>query len=193
MEKECVGGHGFRRSVPCYQMQVSCGRTCDKLLGCGLHRCHRVCHGDSCLMGNAALEGPTELSGSCGQTCGKKRQCEHLCQARCHPGRDCPAIPCKQKITISCPCKRRSVEVECLQGGDEKYTVPRELLCDEQCQQEERNRQLAEAFGSSGATIGMYPELLVQLGYTYVLCIAYTSRDVPPILLLQQWRRSLKI
>lgn len=36
---------------------------------------------------------------TCGRLCGAKLStCEHLCQAICHPGRNCPVILCKQMV-----------------------------------------------------------------------------------------------
>lgn len=29
-----------------------------------------------------------------------------FCRALCHPGEDCPAVPCDELVTISCECKR---------------------------------------------------------------------------------------
>src|SRR5688572_27872700 len=103
----CVGGHETRKNVRCHVTEVSCGKTCGKLLPCGEHVCRRACHSGACQ--------PIAPNTSCGQLCGAARQfCEHTCHVPCHPGgTPCPAIPCKQAITIYCPCKRRSGETEC--------------------------------------------------------------------------------
>ena len=42
--KLCYGGHEERRNIHCYVEGVSCGRTCNRQLKCGKHRCQRVCH-----------------------------------------------------------------------------------------------------------------------------------------------------
>lgn len=147
-EKVCVGGHDIKKHVPCYLNEVSCGRLCGQPLSCGQHLCKRTCHGDPC-QSNLDNVSKDELV-SCNQVCGKKLTlCEHTCHAACHPNKTCPKIPCKQLVLIYCTCKRRSIEVECMRGGedDNANRGKRELLCDEQCELEERNRKLALAFG----------------------------------------------
>eukprot|EP00027_Filamoeba_sp_ATCC50430_P000485 CAMPEP_0168540624 /NCGR_PEP_ID=MMETSP0413-20121227/377_1 /TAXON_ID=136452 /ORGANISM="Filamoeba nolandi, Strain NC-AS-23-1" /LENGTH=400 /DNA_ID=CAMNT_0008570373 /DNA_START=1177 /DNA_END=2376 /DNA_ORIENTATION=+ len=71
---------------------------------------------------------------------------------------------------IFCPCKRRSVEVECLRGGpgDTLDRPARMLDCDEQCRVVQRNKKLAEAFGinidnNSSSDGGIYSDLLKDL------------------------------
>jgi len=63
------------------------------------------------------------------------------------------------QIVISCRCKRRSIEVECgrrrkeddeqAEHGAQSKDFLYELSCDEQCELEARNRNLAEALGIS--------------------------------------------
>ena len=34
--------------MPCAVAEYQCGRVCSKVLGCGRHRCERVCHAGAC-------------------------------------------------------------------------------------------------------------------------------------------------
>lgn len=170
--KECMGNHGIKRQVPCYQNQVSCGRQCNRELPCGAHLCKRGCHSDPCVSppGNelqVILEDGREVKPSCGQNCGERLQlCSHSCVQKCHPGRPCPKVKCRQMVKASCPCKRRTIEIECLRGGedDSEDQPARELECDNQCAQEARVRQLNEALGFADNGASFYPDLLIQLG-----------------------------
>jgi len=96
---------------------------------------------------------------SCGQRCDKRLpHCQHRCRLRCHLG-ECPRTSCEELIVISCRCKRRSIEVECgrrrkeedeeTEHGVQSKDFLYELSCDEQCELEARNRNLAEALGIS--------------------------------------------
>jgi len=101
---------------------------------------------------------------SCGQKCGRPlKHCTHTCPATCHPGEICPVVMCKQMLRITCPCKRRTLEVICLRGGptaeendntddDTKREDKRHLSCDEMCEREKRNQRLD---GALGATAGI--------------------------------------
>jgi transcriptional repressor NF-X1 len=143
VERECSGGHGMFNTVPCHQRIVSCGRTCDKLLSCGDHRCPEPCHPGDCEdvitrapavkvppRPSAAMWGeldPAEAAEaeeaqsraaalSCGLACGKLRDCGHPCVAPCHPGQPCPMIACQHDVRVSCTCGNRTVVTKCLAG-----------------------------------------------------------------------------
>jgi transcriptional repressor NF-X1 len=58
--KLCACGKREVDNVRCSQEKVACGTVCGKLLGCGFHRCTKLCHGDDC--------------GPCTTTCGKPRK-----------------------------------------------------------------------------------------------------------------------
>lgn len=147
VEKECAGKHGIKKKILCHAPEPSCGRTCTKPLTCGQHNCKRFCHSGACQPDSL------EENKGCGQVCGQTRPlCGHPCSAPCHPGKTCPSIPCPHPITISCPCKRRKVESQCSRGGPDDHLpvkFTRELLCDELCERDKRNKQLADAFGKS--------------------------------------------
>lgn len=107
---------------------------------------------------------------SCGQKCGRPlKHCAHNCTALCHPGQPCPVVQCRQMVRITCPCKRRSMEVLCLRGGpaaehdagkekdeDDSFDASkredkRQLSCDEMCEREKRNQRIDEAFNVAGS------------------------------------------
>lgn len=69
-------------------------------------------------------------------------------------------------ITITCPCKRRSAEVECMRNGENDIGEPakRELICDDICEMDARNRRLAEAFGHVPEKKEEYSDFLIDLG-----------------------------
>ncbi|XP_011083338.1 NF-X1-type zinc finger protein NFXL1 [Sesamum indicum] len=111
---------------------LTCGRKCDKLLGCGRHHCERICHVGPCdpcqvllnascfckkkvevvLCGDMIVKG--EVKGedgvfSCSLTCEKKLNCgNHVCHETCHPGPcgECELLPSKIK---TCCCGKTSL------------------------------------------------------------------------------------
>ncbi|KAF4707331.1 NF-X1-type zinc finger protein nfxl1 [Perkinsus olseni] len=155
VDKECGGGHGAIRRVPCHVTNVSCGAPCGKMLPCGRHWCQKICHGGPCLP-----EGK-----HCEQKCLKPRpSCGHPCNETCHDGR-CPNTKCKATVTVSCPCGRRRELRPCgLLPGDVD-AVPEELECTEDCEKEMRQAQLrlAFAFGDNTGSDEHYSGDLVAL------------------------------
>lgn len=193
VEKRCMGDHEVRSNVPCHVKDVSCGHPCGKPMPCGEHKCARSCHKGPCVTpgeketdagglkrkkkGKQKEDEPVWDEGqepteevelvSCGQKCGRPlKHCLHTCPAVCHPGDACPVVQCRQMVRITCPCKRRSMEVLCLRGGpaaeqdidefdESKREEKRQLSCDEMCEREKRNQRIDEAFGvSSGSAPG---------------------------------------
>lgn len=152
-DRMCVGGHGIIKGVPCYREKVFCNRVCGKPLPCG-HLCQRTCHEPPCTTEDVLQRG-------CGQVCGKKREfCEHTCQAPCHPGAPCPAVPCMFDVEVRCPCGRRSELQKCLIGvsGDPQVLEDlrnRSLECDSECRIIQRNRRLAEALNVGPAKLNL--------------------------------------
>ncbi|KAI0064980.1 hypothetical protein BV25DRAFT_1799680 [Artomyces pyxidatus] len=138
--KRCVCGKTNVDYIQCSQKNVFCGTPCGKLLGCGFHRCERLCHGDAC--------------GSCTAVCGKPRKLcspsQHPCTQPCHAPSVCPeAEPCRAIITITCPCGRIRQPVPC--GRSDANPAGREgtqqLKCSNECAVAKRNARLAEALG----------------------------------------------
>eukprot|EP01105_Mastigella_eilhardi_P020949 TRINITY_DN502_c0_g1_i1.p1 TRINITY_DN502_c0_g1~~TRINITY_DN502_c0_g1_i1.p1 ORF type:complete len:894 (+),score=88.44 TRINITY_DN502_c0_g1_i1:51-2684(+) len=97
---------------------------------------------------------------ACWQPCSRQLVCGHACKALCHPGRDCPALPCTEKVTLTCRCGRRTVTVSCSKA-------PTTLECGEECDQfakaqEEVQRCCLRLADSN------YPLLLAELAKTQV-------------------------
>jgi transcriptional repressor NF-X1 len=120
--KRCACGKKDVGNVRCAQEKVSCGTPCGKLLGCGGHRCARLCHAGEC--------------GPCTTVCGKPRKfwcvrplsflCVdvltaarsfpeiHPCTAPCHAPSSCPETePCMASVTLSCACGRIQQQAPC--------------------------------------------------------------------------------
>ena len=72
-----------------------------------------------CSPAGASAGGPRLKT--CGLKCNIIRPCGHPCAATCHPGRDCPPIPCRSTIQARCTCGHRREMVEC------RYGDPNEL------------------------------------------------------------------
>ncbi|OIT38905.1 PREDICTED: NF-X1-type zinc finger protein NFXL2 [Nicotiana attenuata] len=120
----------------CFDRFFRCENPCDKLLGCGRHKCERGCHegdcGDcplqgkrTCPCGKRVYEGiacdaPVSV---CGATCGKMLSCGfHRCPERCHRG---PCIEtCRVVVTKSCRCGSYRKQVPCYQ----------DMTCERKCQ-----------------------------------------------------------
>lgn len=104
--------------------------SCEPCLERRRERCHCGSRGDisvSCSEFSEAPEGSAARAKllSCGAVCSVKfKDCPHSCQALCHPG-ECPdpSSPlsdtqqkkrgCAKRVTVRCPCNRRSERVAC--------------------------------------------------------------------------------
>jgi NF-X1-type zinc finger protein NFXL1 len=87
------------RRVPCSERGFQCGRVCGRPLGCGRHKCSRVCHDGpcgtcpsqglrTCPCGKQEYQGLpcTESPQVCGNTCDKLLPCGlHHCPDRYVP------------------------------------------------------------------------------------------------------------
>eukprot|EP01080_Neovahlkampfia_damariscottae_P008764 gene8764-712_t len=150
-DKMCSGGH-TEVQVPCCTTQISCGRSCDKALGCGLHNCSRICHFGTCIGSDSMAK-----EKGCGQKCGKSLPCQHLCIEPCHPLQSECNQNCNQKVKISCECRHLTEVVDCESARalvasrypDIKYSAlayPPLIDCNSECRLLARNKKLAEAF-----------------------------------------------
>ena len=114
---------------------LTCGQHCNKFLGCGRHRCERVCHVGPCdqcqvlvnascfckktvevvLCADMTVKGEVKAEDgvfSCNSLCGKKLNCgNHFCGETCHPGScgECGLLPSKTK---TCHCGKTILEKE---------------------------------------------------------------------------------
>ncbi|KAL6725903.1 hypothetical protein Aduo_007924 [Ancylostoma duodenale] len=163
-EKMCYGKHEIRKNIPCHLEAVSCGRLCDKPLGCGVHNCNRNCHAGDCMR-----EGE-----KCTRPCMVLRPCEHPCALPCHGTAPCPESECRQMVNVTCECGKRKSQVKCSEfekmvgrlrafeaEDSEGHHVPDSgvgalrrsasmeklncLPCDDECKKMARNKRLAEA------------------------------------------------
>jgi NF-X1-type zinc finger protein NFXL1 len=119
--------------IPCSQLlavdengaplcSISCGRTCKKILDCGIHKCSRDCHEDdcgtcerTCPCGKARAlcsgESGEGIGKPCGDTCEKVLDCgQHLCAQKCHSG-GCGS--CLQYVIKKCKCEQYEKEQLC--------------------------------------------------------------------------------
>ncbi|XP_062519422.1 transcriptional repressor NF-X1-like isoform X2 [Corticium candelabrum] len=105
----------------------SCGDVCGKQRdteGC-IHKCTMLCHPGPCprcpAVVNACCPCGKTISrvqcsqasrvGSCGQICGKQRDCgRHTCNQPCHTGL---CQPCEQSLTLTCFCCKTKKMVSC--------------------------------------------------------------------------------
>ncbi|XP_019056248.1 PREDICTED: NF-X1-type zinc finger protein NFXL1-like [Tarenaya hassleriana] len=111
----------------------TCGQCCNKLLGCGRHRCERTCHVGPCdpcqllvnancfckkksdvvICGDMNIKGEVKVEYglfSCSSTCGRLLGCgNHSCREVCHPGPcgDCDLLPNRIK---TCYCGKTTLE-----------------------------------------------------------------------------------
>lgn len=117
-QKYCYGKHELRKSVPCYQTELSCGLPCNMNMPCGRHRCILPCHKGPCLK-----EGQT-----CTQPCTTPRSlCGHNCAAPCHDG-PCPDTLCKEMVKVTCECGHRSMSRACSDNTKEYQRIATSLL-----------------------------------------------------------------
>lgn len=77
---------------------------------CGQHKCIQICHADDCQI-------------PCSQPCPKVRpNCEHACNQPCHNG-ECPDVPCKQIVRVTCQCGLRSSTRTCMDLTGEYQSI----------------------------------------------------------------------
>eukprot|EP00049_Salpingoeca_infusionum_P014848 m.283854 g.283854 ORF g.283854 m.283854 type:complete len:1004 (-) comp15759_c0_seq3:218-3229(-) len=182
----CVGNHQEVMG-PCHVRNRYCTRPCGKVLACGLHTCPVFCHSGSCeeklkqqrgLRGvpfnpaanatSAWFEGEEEESEqgpsvpqltapSCHLKCKKLRPCGHPCAAECHPGIECPPLPCKVRIHRKCQCGYLKMTGPCGFGAvsaaarfgrtepEDFFVKSLPIPCSAECARHQRNAKLAGA------------------------------------------------
>ncbi|MFS7909372.1 putative chromatin regulator C2H2 family [Helianthus anomalus] len=189
--KECIGGHGVLRNIPCFSKDIrckdiTCNKPCGKTRKCGMHACLRTCHPAPCDSTTGAVKA------SCGQTCrAPRRDCRHTCTSPCHPEGTCPDVTCEFPVKITCGCGRITTTVPCDAGGNtsgynadyvlDVYAIlklplqrveekgkkiplgRRKLMCDDECVKIQRKKVLADAFGVINLNFGENPDVLGDL------------------------------
>lgn len=142
--KSCNCGERELKNVLCSVQSVSCGKICNAKKSCG-HPCNRACNKD-CTRGIHAdiLD--------CQSKCHKiRKNCPHLCAARCHSGKgtSCDALKCKAPVVITCSCGRLTKNVVCGADENEKSRIGSFFSCDEECAQIKREKELSKIFNVS--------------------------------------------
>eukprot|EP00899_Mesostigma_viride_P018045 jgi/Mesvir1/26241/Mv05719-RA.2 len=147
--RRCPCGKMAHDDLSCDEVVPTCGRTCDKLLSCGIHRCPQACHTGGCTevclsmiekqcrCGALTRSVPCHETVKCQSKCTRPRNCErHQCKRRCCDG-DCPPCPevCGRKLRCGnhkcpAPCHRGpclpcpvTVRIACACGAT-AVTVP---------------------------------------------------------------------
>ncbi|KAF9266718.1 hypothetical protein L218DRAFT_921323 [Marasmius fiardii PR-910] len=141
--KTCACGKKEIDNLKCSldREKVGCGTPCGKLLGCGFHRCDRLCHANDC--------------GPCTSMCGKSRKIclpeQHPCTLLCHAPAACSEEePCQSLVDVTCPCGRIRQSVHCGKStlspnGSSRVRQPPK--CTSECGIAQRNARLADALG----------------------------------------------
>ncbi|WWC59831.1 uncharacterized protein I303_102393 [Kwoniella dejecticola CBS 10117] len=145
-DKPCACGKDPSvKHVRCSQDRVSCGQQCGELLGCGYHKCTKLCHR------------PGECE-SCTQVCSKpKKICKHPCTSTCHaPARCSENDPCQAIVTQSCACGHLQSRTSCgASVTNPKSREVEQLKCNSECAVRQRNARLAEALGIKPSEKGL--------------------------------------
>ncbi|KJH41941.1 NF-X1 type zinc finger [Dictyocaulus viviparus] len=127
--RSCNCGN-IQKTIRCGSVvEIKCDKVCDRLLGCGVHRCVRVCHDgecgqcevvvqQSCFCGSSSREMLCWEKGnvdnySCGCNCTGMYKCGvHRCTRKCHMTDEfgCGPCPYSPERISHCPCGRCSLE-----------------------------------------------------------------------------------
>ncbi|OAY70532.1 NF-X1-type zinc finger protein NFXL2 [Ananas comosus] len=147
--RTCPCGKKEHLGLSCDAQVPTCGSTCGKMLGCGMHRCPERCHRGACVencrivvlkscrCGSMKKEVPCYQDLTCERKCQRVRDCgRHACRRRCCGG-DCPPCPeiCDRKLRCNnhkcpSPCHRGAcspcplmVSISCY-CGETRFEVP---------------------------------------------------------------------
>ncbi|WVW78077.1 hypothetical protein I302_100028 [Kwoniella bestiolae CBS 10118] len=147
-DKPCACGKDPSvKNIRCSQDRVSCGQQCGQLLGCGYHKCTKLCH----------RSGPGECE-TCTQVCNKpKRICKHPCTSTCHAPAKCPENdPCQTIVTQQCACGHLLARTSCgASNTNPKSREVEQLKCNSECAVRQRNARLADALGIKSSERGL--------------------------------------
>uniref|UniRef100_A0A0E0BXF8 RING-type domain-containing protein n=1 Tax=Oryza meridionalis TaxID=40149 RepID=A0A0E0BXF8_9ORYZ len=148
--RTCPCGKKDYPSLDCDAEAATCGSTCEKVLGCGRHKCPERCHRGSCVetcrlvitkscrCGGLKKEVPCYQELTCERKCQRLRNCgRHACRRRCCEG-DCAPCPevCDKRLRCGnhkclSPCHRHKLECrphKCHYG----VCPPCKLICGEE-------------------------------------------------------------
>jgi len=170
--RRCACGKSNVSNVRCSQEKVSCGQPCGKLLGCGFHRCQKLCHNGDC--------------GDCSSVCGKPRKLclpsHHPCPLPCHAPSACnESESCGAMIKITCPCGRFEQPTKCGSCDSNQNKPVVQLHCRDECGIAKRNARLADALGISEtkekANV-VYSEDILSFGKTNAKFVALVEKTL---------------
>ncbi|AQK90350.1 sequence-specific DNA binding transcription factor [Zea mays] len=154
-ERGCHGGKcgecplRGRRTCPCGKKNyprlecdaeaATCGSTCEKVLGCGRHRCPERCHRGpcdgtcrlvvtkACRCGGLKKEVPCYQELTCERKCQRLRNCgRHACKRRCCAG-DCP--PCSETCDKKLRCGNHKCLSPCHRGACSPCPLMKTISC----------------------------------------------------------------
>uniref|UniRef100_M4CY26 RING-type domain-containing protein n=1 Tax=Brassica campestris TaxID=3711 RepID=M4CY26_BRACM len=125
-KRSCPCGKKFYQGLSCDVAAPLCGGTCDKVLGCGYHRCPERCHRGACLetcrivvtkscrCGGTKKQVPCRQDVVCERKCQRMRDCgKHPCRRRCCDGQ-CP--PCSEICGKKLKCRNHKCQSPCHRG-----------------------------------------------------------------------------
>ncbi|XP_065221167.1 protein shuttle craft [Planococcus citri] len=117
--RECGCGRTTRTVQCSFKTPILCGKVCDRLLNCGVHRCLKTCHFGECEPCDMKTEiacfcnkskkelicGSQEQENfTCGEKCDKTLACDnHKCDLICHQ-EECGLCPRSPIVVNSCCC-----------------------------------------------------------------------------------------
>lgn len=133
-----------------------CDKVCNKLLGCGNHRCDLKCHAGDCAACSRQPTSPQpcacgkttteairqtclEPLPTCDNTCDKPLSCgRHQCLQRCHdsPCESTNSAECHQMMQLACRCLRSVQDVPCNKYDQlliDEHTGERIVQCTIRC------------------------------------------------------------
>ncbi|XP_050670768.1 protein shuttle craft [Leptidea sinapis] len=146
ISKKCGCGAETRSVLCSSKLPQECGRKCDHLLNCEVHKCARDCHEGPCDPCQETVtqvcycpaaksrsvactaESSREGQWSCEASCARVLACgAHVCRRECHPP-PCDACPLRPGNVPTCPCGNTR-----LKSGERKSCTDPIPLCDNIC------------------------------------------------------------
>ncbi|CAO2161157.1 unnamed protein product [Urochloa humidicola] len=137
--RTCPCGKKDYPKLECDAEAATCGSTCEKVLGCGRHRCPERCHRGpcdetcrlvitkSCRCGGLKKEVPCYQELTCERKCQRLRNCgRHACKRRCCSG-DCP--PCSETCDRKLRCGNHKCLSSCHRGACSPCPLMKTISC----------------------------------------------------------------
>nr|CAB3476177.1 unnamed protein product [Digitaria exilis] len=137
--RTCPCGKKDYPKLECNAEAATCGSTCEKVLGCGRHRCPERCHRGpcdetcrlvitkSCRCGGLKKQVPCYQELTCERKCQRLRNCgRHACKRRCCAG-DCP--PCSETCDRKLRCGNHKCLSPCHRGACSPCPLMKTISC----------------------------------------------------------------